>query len=62
MSEHEKASFFDRLQKGLRESIAHAQGKLKLVSTETTPCKPRATGKSKARRAGKRGRQRRGPE
>ena len=56
MNEHEKASLFERLQIGLRESIAHSRGKLRLVSTERTISpKPGASEKSKARRASKRG-------
>ena len=42
MSEHEKASFFDRLRKGLLEGIAHSKGEITLVTTElpVPPPKP----------------------
>ena len=42
MSEHEKASPFDRLRRGLTESIAYSKGELTLVTTElpVPPPKP----------------------
>ena len=47
MSEHEKAGIFDRLRKGLRESIACSKGELTLVTTElpVPPPKPGIPGK-----------------
>ena len=42
MSEHEKASLFDRLRRGLAESVAFSKGELTLVTTElpVPPPKP----------------------
>jgi len=34
MSDHENASLFERLKKGLEESIAHSRGELSLKTTE----------------------------
>ena len=42
MSEHEKASFFDRLQKGFQESIAYSRGQLTLQTTELPAPPPKA--------------------
>lgn len=39
MSGHEKASFFDRIKKGLEDSIAHSRGELNLRTT-TLPLPP----------------------
>ena len=41
MSQHEEASLFERLRKGLSESIAHSKGELSLVTTELPAPPPR---------------------
>ena len=41
MSRHEKTSLFDRLRKGLEESIAYSKGELTLVTTELPSPPPR---------------------
>jgi putative transcriptional regulator len=42
MSDSEKAGFYERLRKGLEESIARSQGKLSLVTTELPAPPPKA--------------------
>lgn len=42
MSGHEKASLFDRLRKGLHESIAYSRGELTLQTTELPAPPPKA--------------------
>ncbi len=41
MSEHEKASLFDRLRKGLAESSAYSRGELTLATTELPAAPPK---------------------
>jgi len=46
MSEHETAGFFDRLKKGMEESIAHSRGELSLKTT-TLPLPPPPAGRAR---------------
>ena len=41
MSQHEKASLFDRLRQGLSDSVAYSKGELSLVTTELPAPPPR---------------------
>jgi putative transcriptional regulator len=42
MSNHEKAGLFDRVKKGLEDSIAYSEGKLSLATTELPSPPPKA--------------------
>lgn len=53
MSEHEKANLFDRLRKGLEESIAYSKGELSL-KTVTLPAPPPKAGADQITRLRKR--------
>ena len=46
MSQQEKASFFERLKKGMEESISHSRGELNLKTT-TLPLPPPPAGRAK---------------